>query len=332
MVRSWASTAVTRSCTFSVHFLICFLIVVIVVVAMRRSTLESGLLSSTTYLMVLHCIVSTTPIQFEHTSPNRRLFPSQNRLPLLRIQGWWLAVVITVMCIFLIGNRVNCLRRCIIQALASPNHLLYVLSCHASVQALLPVCPALQVRDADGRCIIASASPATGRKQVNIKVWAHIYNPHAKPSTPNTLSSSKSIWTTIKLLILLALLSFGVQSSFVHSVSTFFSFHSFPECFVQNEIVHLVMNIVPIARWCSLVQERALVDVNHALPSDVKKTGLKSEMPTRNKYESDIEEQNTRSLEELAQQIMHLGWVANPRIFETTETDADSTSNNVIYL
>ncbi|KAG6375203.1 hypothetical protein JVT61DRAFT_3415 [Boletus reticuloceps] len=83
---------------------------------------------------------------------------------------------------------------------------------------------AVAVRDVDGCCIIASASPTAGRQCVSIKVWAHNYDLQ-KTKPGQQLSILSGLWAMIQFIalflffVVLGLFSFGVGFGVARSVS-----------------------------------------------------------------------------------------------------------------
>lgn len=55
-----------------------------------------------------------------------------------------------------------------------------------------------QTRDINGRCTIASASPAQGRGSAMIKLWTYDYAPRKASNTP-----SKDYWSLLRVLMVL---------------------------------------------------------------------------------------------------------------------------------
>ncbi|KAG6375696.1 WD40-repeat-containing domain protein [Boletus reticuloceps] len=184
---------------------------------------------------------------------------------------------------------------------------------------------AVAVRDVDGRCIIASASPTAGRQCVSIKVWARNYDLQ-KTKPGQQLSVLSGLWATIQFIapflffVVLGLFSFGVGFGVARSDNL--------------NIVDWATNIPQISRLCAMLQERGALAGHPFWAADIVKTRIPDSEQVNNipgPIAETLDSLNALTMEELAHRFMDLARMADNRVMDEPD-NVKALSDKVIYL
>ncbi|KAI6123810.1 hypothetical protein EDD16DRAFT_1704129 [Pisolithus croceorrhizus] len=142
----------------------------------------------------------------------------------------------------------------------------------------------ITTHDVGGSCIIASASPASGRKKSLIQVWTHQYTSYKSTARPERQQALKS--TVFAFLLVLGVLGFSLQT---------------------NLLGAMLIHIPQVTYWCSRLPVQKPVHVLTPPPPPVDLSDMESDM---------------EMLKELAMQLVDLAKGAHKIDYEGASEDA----------